>query len=140
MESAVAVLVGLLVTVGLYLVMQRNLLRFAFGLLVLSGSINVLLFTAGRLRRGAPPIVPEGLPTPPEPVANALPQALILTAIVIGFGLIVFALVLLLRTYERLGTVNTDELTEHLHRPEPVEPAVPPRGEVPAPGAAGGPR
>jgi multicomponent Na+:H+ antiporter subunit C len=120
MEAPVAVLVGALFASGLHLVMQRNLLRFVFGLLLLSGSVNLLIFTAGRVTRGSPPFIPEGLQAPPGAVANALPQALILTAIVIGFGLFVFALVLLLRTYERLGTVATDEMAERLAEPRPV--------------------
>jgi multicomponent Na+:H+ antiporter subunit C len=119
-EASVAVLVAALIVGGLYLVLQRNLLRFVFGLLLLSGGVNVLIFTAGRLTRGSPPIIPAGATTPGSEVANALPQALILTAIVIGFGLTVFALVLLLRAYERLGTVHTDELAARLAAPEPV--------------------
>lgn len=110
MEVPFAIVVGVLFGSGLYLMMQRNLMRFVFGLLVLSGSVNVLIFTAGRLTRGAPPIIPDGLYAPAGEVANALPQAVVLTAIVIGFGLIVFTLVLLLRVYERLGTVKTEAL------------------------------
>ncbi|TVR94603.1 MAG: cation:proton antiporter [Trueperaceae bacterium] len=116
MEVPFAVMVGVLFASGLYLMMQRNLMRFVFGLLVLSGSVNVLIFTAGRLTRGAAPVIPAGLSTPAGEVANALPQAVVLTAIVIGFGLIVFTLVLLLRVYERLGTVKTDELGDALVR------------------------
>lgn len=133
MEVPVALTVGVVFGSGLYLVMQRNLLRFVFGLILLSGSVNVALFVAGRLTRGIAPLVPEGATAPPPGAANALPQALILTAIVIGFGLIAFALVLLLRTYERLGTVKTDELSLRLHDPRPVDPSV----DAPdAPGAA----
>lgn len=110
MEVAVAVLVGVLFGAGLYLVMQGNLLRFVFGLVLLSGAVNVLIFAAGRLTRGAPPIIPADVPAPVGAVANALPQAVVLTAIVIGFGLIVFALVLVLRVFERLGVVETDDL------------------------------
>jgi multicomponent Na+:H+ antiporter subunit C len=116
MEAPFAVMVGALFASGLYLMMQRNLMRFVFGLLVLSGAVNVLIFTAGRLTRGAPPIIPDGLSVPAGEVANALPQAVVLTAIVIGFGLIAFTLVLLLRVYERLGTVKTDELGDALVR------------------------
>lgn len=118
MEVPIAFLVGVLFASGLYLMMQRNLLRFVFGLLLLSGAVNVLIFTAGRLTRGLPPIIPDGLDAPAGAVANALPQAVVLTAIVIGFGLIVFTLVLLLRVYERLGTVETDELGPALARTE----------------------
>ncbi|CAN5756911.1 Na+/H+ antiporter subunit C [soil metagenome] len=120
METPLALTVGVLFACGLYLVMQRNLLRFVFGLLLLSGSVNLLIFTVGRLTRGAPAFVPSELSTPPGDVSNALPQALILTAIVIGFGLVVFAMILLLRTYERLGTVKTEELSAHLEAPRPV--------------------
>jgi multicomponent Na+:H+ antiporter subunit C len=119
-EASLAVLVAALVIGGLYLVLQRNLLRFVFGLLLLSGGVNVLIFTAGRLTRGSPPIVPAGATVPGPDVANALPQAVILTAIVIGFGLTVFALVLLLRAYERLGTVHTDEVDARLASAELV--------------------
>ena len=120
MEVPLAIVVGTIVAGGLYLVMQRNLLRFVFGLILLSGGVNLLLFTAGRPTRGAPPLVPEGASAPLGAVANALPQALILTAIVISFGLTSFALVLLLRAYERLGTLTTDRLTERLADPRPV--------------------
>lgn len=122
MEVPVAVTVGIVFGSGLYLVMQRNLLRFVFGLILMSGSVNVALFVSGRLTRGLAPLVPEGAKVPPPGSANALPQALILTAIVIGFGLTVFALVLLLRTYERLGTVKTDELSSRLVDPHPIDP------------------
>lgn len=120
MEVPIALVVGAIVAGGLYLVMQRNLLRFVFGLILLSGGVNLLLFTAGRPTRGAPPLLQEGAYAPVGEVANALPQALILTAIVIGFGLTSFALVLLLRAYERLGTLKTDELPARLADPRPV--------------------
>ena len=120
MEVLVAVTVGVVFGSGLYLVMQRNMLRFVFGLILISGAVNVSIFVAGRLTRGAPPLIPADAQVPAEPVANALPQALILTAIVIGFGLVAFALVLLLRTYERLGTVRTDEMFARLRDPRPV--------------------
>jgi multicomponent Na+:H+ antiporter subunit C len=110
MDMALALTVGILMGGGFYLVMQRNLVRFIFGLILLSGGVNLLIFTVGRVERGAPPLIPEGAYAPVGEVANALPQALILTAIVIGFGLTAFAMVLLLRAYERLGSVLTDEL------------------------------
>jgi multicomponent Na+:H+ antiporter subunit C len=119
-EVPLAITVGAIVAGALYLVMQRNLLRFVFGLILLSGGVNLLLFTAGRPSRGAPPIVPDGLPAPVDAVANGLPQALILTAIVIGFGLTAFAMVLLLRAYERLGTLATDELAARVVDPHPL--------------------
>jgi multicomponent Na+:H+ antiporter subunit C len=119
-EVPLALAVGAIVAGGLYLVLQRNLLRFVFGLILLSGGVNLLIFTAGRPTRGAPPLIPDGAYAPVGAVANGLPQALILTAIVIGFGLTSFALVLLLRAYERLGTLATDDLTARVADPRPV--------------------
>ena len=130
MEAYLAVVVGALFAGGFYLVMRRNLLRVVFGLILLSSGVNLLVFAAGRISRGAPPIIPESASVPAGEVANALPQALILTAIVIGFGLTVFAMVLLLRLYERLGTLRTDHLKAHLEAPQPTP--GPPDEEAPA--------
>ena len=111
MEAATILLVGVLISCGLYLMLERNLLRFIFGLILLSNGVNLLIVTAGRISRVSPPLIPEGEYAPVTEVANALPQALVLTAIVIGFGLTVFALALILRAYERLGTTDSDELS-----------------------------
>ena len=110
MEVLLAVTVGILVAAAIYLMLSRDLLRFLFGLTLISNAANLLIFTAGRLTFGAPPLVPDGAEVPPETVANALPQALVLTAIVIGFGLFAFALVLAVRTYSDLGTLRHDEM------------------------------
>lgn len=110
MEQLLSVLIGVLVSAAVYLMLARNLLRFLFGLILLSNAANLTIFVAGRLVPGAPPLVPDGADAPVGIVANALPQALVLTAIVIGFGLFAFALVLAFRAYQRLGTLNTDEM------------------------------
>jgi multicomponent Na+:H+ antiporter subunit C len=77
---------------------------------VLGNGINLLIFTAGRLTRAAAPIVPDGLVQPVGAIANPLPQALILTAIVIGFAMFSFLLVLAYRAYESLDADNTDRM------------------------------
>ncbi|MFT5485612.1 MAG: multicomponent Na+:H+ antiporter subunit C [Paracoccaceae bacterium] len=112
MEVVLALLVGILVSASVYLMLGRNLLRFVFGLVLLSNAANLTIFASGRLVRANPPLVPDGLAAPAEIVANALPQALILTAIVIGFGLLAFALALILRAYRTLGTLNSDEMRD----------------------------
>ena len=112
METILAVLVGILVAASVYLMLARNILRFLFGLILLSNAANLTIFIAGRLTRATPPLVPDGMTVPPEIVANALPQALILTAIVIGFGLLAFALALVLKAYRILGTLDTDAMRE----------------------------
>jgi multicomponent Na+:H+ antiporter subunit C len=105
-----ALLVGLLFGAAAYLMLDRNFVRYLFGLVLLGTATNLLLFVVGGLTAAAPAIVPEGMQAPPEVVANALPQALILTAIVISFALLAFALVLAVRAYSDLGTVDTDRM------------------------------
>ena len=110
MEVALAFLVGVLVAVSIYLMLDRNVLRFVFGLVLIGNAANLTIFAAGRVTRATPPLVPEGLTAPPDIVANALPQALVLTAIVIGFGLLAFTLVLVYRAYLALGTLDSDAM------------------------------
>lgn len=81
-----------------------------FGLILLSNAVNLLILTVGGVTRGAPPIITQGATELAAPYANPLPQALVLTAIVIGFGLIAFALVLVYRTYATTGTIDVDAL------------------------------
>ncbi len=113
METILAVVVGGLFAGAVYLMLRRNLLKFIFGFVLMSNAVNLLIFTAGRLTRASAPVVPSGAEAPLEAVANPLPQALVLTAIVIGFGFTAFSLVLLYRSYQATGTVDTDILREH---------------------------
>jgi multicomponent Na+:H+ antiporter subunit C len=107
MEVALAVLVGALFACGFYLLMQRNLLRMIFGLAILNNAANLLVMTVGRITRGQPALIEEGAVVPASS-GNPLPQALTLTAVVIGFGLLAFTLVLVHRSYPALGTLDTD--------------------------------
>ena len=110
MEPIIAVLVGVLIGCSTYLMLQRNLIRFVLGLALISHAANLLIFASGGLRRGLPAVIPPTETKPLHEVANALPQALILTAIVISFSVLTFALVLAFRAYERLQTVDTDSM------------------------------
>ena len=110
MELLLALSVGVLVAASVYLMLDRNVLRFLFGLALLSNAVNLMIFASGRLTPGAPPLIDAGEYAPTGVVANALPQALVLTAIVIGFGLLAFTLALVYRTFMTLGTVNSDEM------------------------------
>ncbi|WP_405404915.1 Na+/H+ antiporter subunit C [Paracoccus sp. Ld10] len=110
MELLLAISVGILVAAAVYLMLDRNVLRFLFGLVLLSNAVNLLIFASGRLTPGAPPLIAAGEYAPTGVVANALPQALVLTAIVIGFGLLAFTLALVYRAFLTLGTVNSDEM------------------------------
>jgi multicomponent Na+:H+ antiporter subunit C len=117
MELLVAIMVGVLVAAAVHLMLARNVLRFIFGLILISNAANLTIFVSGRLTAETPPLIPYGEDAPVHAVANALPQALVLTAIVIGFGLFAFALTLVYRTYQNLGTLNSDEM--RLAEPEP---------------------
>lgn len=110
MEALLAITIGILVATSVYLMLARNVLRFIFGLVLISNAANLIIFTAGRLTEAAPPLIPLGAETPVGDVANALPQALVLTAIVIGFGLFAFALILVFRAYATLGTLYSDDM------------------------------
>ncbi len=110
METLMIGVIGLMVSVSAYLMMSGNLVRFLIGLGNLGNAVNLSIFVGGRLTFGAPPFVPEGAKYPAGEVANALPQALILTAIVIGFGLVAFTLILIYRIYGAFGTLEMDEI------------------------------
>jgi len=110
METLVACLAGLLVTAAVWLMLSGNLLRFLFGLLLLSNGVNPAILAAGRLTPGAPPLLGASGELPADTMANALPQALLLTAIVIGFGLFAFALALTIRAYRSFGHLEVDRM------------------------------
>jgi multicomponent Na+:H+ antiporter subunit C len=110
MEVLLCLLNGLIVACAIYLMLDRNLIKFLFGLVLMSNAANLILFSAGRLTLNNPAFIKKGETLPPELVANALPQALILTAIVISFGLLAFSLVLAYRAYQEIGSVDMDDL------------------------------
>jgi multicomponent Na+:H+ antiporter subunit C len=110
MEPVIALLVGLFVAVAAYLMLSRALVRVLLGIVVLGNAVNLLIFVAGRLTRAAPPIVPAGQTAPGGYFANPLPQALILTAIVIGFAMFAFLIVLAFRAYQEMDADDTDRM------------------------------
>lgn len=107
MEVMLAIVIGALYAAGLYMMMRRSFVKLVIGLSLLGYASSLLIFTINGVTRGQPPLVQEGMTQPVEPFADPLPQALILTAIVIGFGVQAFALVLFKRTYQ---STNTDDL------------------------------
>jgi multicomponent Na+:H+ antiporter subunit C len=104
-----AVVIGALYSAGFYMMMRRSLLKLVIGLALLSHATNLLIFTVSGVSRGQPPLL-EGGVVPNMQVADPLPQALILTALVISFGVLAFALALVQRTYESIGTDDLDEM------------------------------
>lgn len=124
MEPALALLVGIFFASSVFLLLSRSLIRMLLGIVILGNAANLLIFTAGRILREVPPIIPFEAMTPPGDIANPLPQALILTAIVISFSIFIFLLVLVFRAYQALGT----DLAPEMREAEPVGGPRPPEG------------
>ena len=110
MEIILAVVIGILYASGLYLMMGRSMGKLVVGLVLISQAANLLIFTAGGLTRALPPFISHHTLQPDAPYADPIPQALILTAIVIGFGVLAFALVLVHRTIQTVGTYDLDDM------------------------------
>ena len=110
MEVLAAIVVGGLFGAGVYLLLSRSPVRLIIGLVLLSNAINLLIFVAAGLIRGKPPLIAPGTLRAVEITADPLPQALILTAIVISFGVLAFALVLFSRTFKTTSATSLDEM------------------------------
>jgi multicomponent Na+:H+ antiporter subunit C len=102
--------IGILYAAGLYLVMRRSVVKLVLGLALLGHAVNLLIFTVGRLSRAGAPLIAAGADRLVPPHADPVPQALVLTAIVIGFGVQAFALVLVKRAHRETGTDDLDAL------------------------------
>ncbi len=122
MEGPLAVLVGVFFIASIYLMMSRSLIRLLLGVALFGNAVNLLIFASGRLVREVPPIIAQGAYAPEGITANPLPQALILTAIVISFSFFAFLLVLVYRAYQDLGNDNNSALrmAEPENTPKPV--------------------
>ena len=109
MTLLIAITIGVLYACSLYLLLRRNIVKMLFGLLILSHASNLLIFAAGGLTREGTPLIPEGQTAldanaSPDP----LPQALILTAIVISFGVAAFSVVLIHNVHRAVGTGHSE--------------------------------
>lgn len=109
---ALALAVGLLFALGTFLILRRDLLRVVWGITLYSQAANVYLMAMGGIAQAGFEAVPvlahhgEGAPETADPLV----QALVLTAIVISFGMTAFALVLSIRVYEENATIDVSEL------------------------------
>lgn len=118
MEILLCWLAGLLISISVYLLLNKNLVRVLFGVILMSTSINLILFLSGNLTHLIPAFIPEGENLPPKLFANPLPQALMLTAIVIGFGVIAYGLVLITQAWQENGSMNSDNFQENFRNLE----------------------
>ena len=106
MELLLAIVAGVLYATGLYLMLRRRLAQLIIGLALLSNGSNVLILSAAGVTRSRPPLIVEGAAL--DQFADPVPQSLILTAIVIGFGVLAFALVLAHRVQQSAGSDDID--------------------------------
>ena len=132
MEWVGAVTAGIMAGLGIWMLLDRHLMRVVLGVAVFANAINLAVLTAGRFSGSQPAFVAAGAGA--MDVANPLPQALVLTAIVIGFALFVFALSVLKRTHELHGDKDTDRVTAVVEEPAPDrhedEPSQPSQGSA----------
>ena len=110
MEIILAFVIGGLFAAGIYMLLRRSLLKLLIGLSLMSHGTNLLIFTVARLTRGRAPVIGMNEVVLEPPFADPMPQALILTAIVISFGVTAFALALAFRTYRSVGTDDLDQM------------------------------
>ncbi|MCW8919122.1 MAG: Na+/H+ antiporter subunit C [Gammaproteobacteria bacterium] len=106
MALLVSLLIGVMVTCGVYLLLRARTFAVVMGLIMLSYAVNLFLFAMGRLAATAPSLV--GLTGAKDVAADPVPQALVLTAIVIGFAMTAFAVTLALRANSELGSDHVD--------------------------------
>lgn len=108
MEVVLALAIGVLTASGTWLVLRPRTFQVVLGLSLLSYAVNLFIYAMGRLRVDAPPIVGSGSAADPAHFADPLPQALVLTAIVISFAMTALLLVVLLASRGLTGTDHVD--------------------------------
>ncbi|MGD6941064.1 Na(+)/H(+) antiporter subunit C [Cytobacillus gottheilii] len=106
METLMSILIGLFFAIGTYLILTKSLLRIILGTSIISHGVHLLILTMGGVKAGGPPLLGFEEITFTDPI----PQALILTAIVINFATTALFLVLSYRAYKVIGTDNTEKM------------------------------
>ncbi|MES2143199.1 MAG: Na+/H+ antiporter subunit C [Pseudomonadota bacterium] len=103
MEALIAIIIGLLTTTGVYLILRQRSFPVILGLSFLSYAVNVFIFATGRVQTGAIPIIGDG-----RIYTDPLPQALVLTAIVISFGMTAVIVIMAVAGYLTAGHDRVD--------------------------------
>lgn len=114
MEALISLIIAVLVSCGVYLMLRARTFPVIVGLTLLSYAVNLFIFVMGRLRSGASAVIGQS-----EAYTDPLPQALVLTAIVISFAMTAFLLVLALRARAELGNDHVDGTSEVTDVKEP---------------------
>lgn len=119
MSGWLAIAAGVTIAAGTYLSLSRDILRTVVGISLIGIAANLVLFAMGRPGVSAPPLIEQGRDVLDASRANPLPQALVLTAIVIGFALTCFSFVLILAVKQRIGVADSDALNDAEPPPGP---------------------
>jgi multicomponent Na+:H+ antiporter subunit C len=109
MEILLAILVGILYAAGVYMLLRRSILKFIIGIIFMSNATNLLVFLSAGLVAGQPAFL-NGNEKDISLFSDPLPQALVLTAVVIGLGIVVYALALKYRFFNETGSDDLDQL------------------------------
>lgn len=112
MGLILSILIGILYTAGVYLLLRRSIVKMILGIIFIGNATNLVIFVSGGLKKSSPAFIEAGNLIASGEVTDPLPQALILTAIVIGFGITAFALALMYRFYKITGTEDFDQMSE----------------------------
>lgn len=112
MENLLAITIGGLYAMAFYLLLRRSMVKVILGVLLFGQAVNLLIFLSAGLSRGRAAFVTDEGPIDWTQYADPLPQALILTAIVIGFGVLAFTLAIMRRTHMETQTDDLDRLKE----------------------------
>lgn len=109
MNIFIAILIGSLFAAGLYCLLRRSIMKLIVGTMLLSQAVNLLVFSAAGLNSSTPAFVDPATKEPPAVHADPLSQALVLTAIVISFGLVIFTISLLLKAHRAVGSEDLND-------------------------------
>ncbi|MGG7605223.1 Na+/H+ antiporter subunit C [Massilia sp. BKSP1R2A-1] len=108
MEAALAIAIGIVFGSGIWLILRPRSFQVLIGLMLMSYAVNLFIFAMGRLSVDRPPLTPAGTPPDPALLADPVPQALVLTAIVIGFATTALYLVVMIGARGLTGTDHVD--------------------------------
>ena len=112
MDLVISIIIGVLYTAGVYLLLRRSLVKLILGIIFLSNATNLLIFLSAGLTQGKPDFASQKSADMSQAMADPLPQALVLTAIVIGFGIVAFTLALKYKYYEQTNTDDLDQVKQ----------------------------
>jgi len=107
-EAVIAIAIGIVFAAGIWLVLRPRSFQVLAGLMLMSYAVNLFIFAMGRLWVDKAPLTPAGTPPDPAALADPLPQALVLTAIVIGFATTALYLVVMIGARGLTGTDHVD--------------------------------